>query len=263
MMMNEPCPEEAEARRFFEMLGLTVTPIATTSTRTPDLQVDGDRLGYFVEVKRRTDSEEFARALRDLGDGEQTRPLGVDPNLKRALDSAHDQLRRLDSGHDRLWIVWLAVDVHAGAVVGIETVAGTLFGVKQAILPAEHGDGAISIDCYYARPGSFERRPDLDAVIVSVSNGCLAFVNELSPRSDQVVTARVAQRLAERRALVIPSHREAEGNCLLADRALDRRNEGAVVDDLRRRYGRPVLCLAEPEHCMALTHVRSNPPGPG
>lgn len=253
-------PEEVEAQRFFEAMDLNVTRIATAPTQTPDLQVDGDAIGYLVEVKKRIDSEEFARALQELGDGEQARPLGVDPNLVRVFDNAYHQLRQLDPGHDRLWIVWMTMDVHAGTEIGIETVAGTLYGVKQVILPAELGDGATSIDCYYARPGVFERRPDLDAVIVSVPEGLCAFVNELSPRSGHVATARFAQRLAEHRVLVIPSHREAEGNCMLADRALDRRNEAAVVDDLRERYGRPVFCLAEPDHYTAVAHVRGNTP---
>jgi hypothetical protein len=254
--MIGPRPEEIEAQRFFEALGLSVTYIATAPTQTPDLQVDGDTLGYLVEVKRRTDTEPFDLALRHLGDGEQARPIGVDPNLIRVFDNAYHQLRQLDSGHTRLWIVWVALDVHAGTEIGIETVAGTLYGVKQAIMPAEHHDRASSIDCYYARPGVFERRPDLDAVIVSVPEGFCAFANELNPRSGDVVTARFAQRLAERRALVIPSHREADGDCMLADPALDRRNEAAVVDDLRRRYGRSVFCLAEPDHYAAVAHVR-------
>lgn len=255
--MKDLRPEEDLARRFFEEIGLVVTPIDTAPTRTPDLQVDGDGPGFLVEVKRRTDSEEFTRALRDCHDGEQARHLGLDRNLQRALDSAHDQLRRLDPSHDRLWIVWLTLDVHAGGKVGIETVVGTLYGVKQAILPAEHGDGAISIDCFYARRGAFERRPDLDAVIVSVADGFCAFVNELSPRGGHVGCTRFAERLAERRALVIPSQRETEGQCMLANRAVDRRDEATVVDDLRRRYGRPVFCLAEPEHYTAVSHVRS------
>lgn len=255
--MLEPRREELEARRFFEALGLTVTAIDTAQTRTPDLQVDGDGPGYLVEVKKRIDTEEFTRALRDLSDGEQARPLGVDPNLKRVLDNAHDQLRQVDSAHDRLWIVWMKVDIHAGADVGLRTVAGTLYGIKEAILPKEHGEGAISIECYYARPGAFERRLGLDVVIVSASQGFCAFVNELSPRSGQLVTTRFAQRLAERRALVIPSQLEAEGRCMLADRALDRRDEAVVVGDLRRRYGQPVFCLAEPEHYVAITHVTS------
>ncbi len=261
--MNGPRPEEAEARRFFELLGLTVTSIATASTRTPDLQVDGDGSGYLVEVKRRTDSEEFARALRKLGDSEQVRPLGFEPNLMAILESARDQLQQWDSNHARLWVIWLAMDVHAGTEVAIETVVGTLYGVKQAIMPAEHGEGAISIDCYYARAGAFERRPDMDAVIVSLPSGFCACVNEFSPRSDQVLTTRFKSKLAERRAVVVPSEREASGNCFLVDRDVDRRHESAVVEHLRQRYGQPVFCLAEPSHYAAVTHIRRGRPAHG
>lgn len=139
--------------------------------------------------------------------------------------------------------------------VGLQTVVGTLYGVKEAILPAEHGDGAISIECYYALPSAFERLTNIDVAIVSVAQGFCACVNEFSPRTLDVLSSRFARRLAERRAVVVPSEREAAGNCFLADPTLDRRHETAVVEDLRRRYRRPVVCLAEPRHHTAVAHL--------
>jgi hypothetical protein len=103
--------------------------------------VDGDSCAL-VEVKRRTCGREFARALRHLGAEEQTRPLGFEPSLFKVVEDAHDQLRQHDPMHQRLWIVWRNVDMHAGGDMGLQTVVGPLYGVKEAILPAEIGDGA-------------------------------------------------------------------------------------------------------------------------
>lgn len=68
-------------------------------------------------------------------------------------------------------------------------------------------------------------------------------MNELSPRADQLARLKVPMRLSERQAVVLPHEREAQGQCMIADRNVDRGNEAALRDHLRQRYCRPELQL--------------------
>ncbi len=231
--------EEKEARRFFEVIPLTVTRIATATTQTADYFIDGDAPGYAVEVKTRLDNADALRALHqgEAVDGE--RPLAHDAALERVARSARKQLQAIDPAHDRLWMLWFSLRAVLGADVSFQQCVGTLYGIRDCVFD-ENGI-AKSMDCFYARPGVFERWTEIDGALISTGNGFAGCVNELSPRADLVLGSRVMTRLGK--AIVVPSRMESEGSVFIADRSVNRKETAALQDSLSAKYRRQILVV--------------------
>lgn len=233
--------EEQEARRFFEAVPLTATRIPTASTQTADYFIDGDTPGYAVEVKTRLDDADALKALRQGEAVDGQRPLAHDAAIERIARSARRQLGAIDAAHERLWLLWFSLRAMLGADASFEQCLGTLYGIRDCVFD-ENGT-ATGVDCYYARPGVFERWTEIDGAIISTADGFIGCVNELSPRADLVLRSRVMARLGERQAVVIPSRGESSGSVFIADLSVDRKNTAALQDSLSAKYGKRILVV--------------------
>lgn len=231
--------EENEARRFFEAVGLTVTRIPTASTATADYFVDGDTIGYAVEVKTRRDDADALETLRRGDTADSQRQLAHDAAIERTARSARKQLLGVDPAHDRLWILWFSLRAMLGSDASFQQCLGTLYGIRDCIID-ENGT-ATALDCFYARPGVFERWPEIDGALISTETGFVGCINELSPRAEQVKRSRIMTRLG--RATVVPSDLEARGSVFMAEGSTDRKDTHALQAALSTRYGREILVV--------------------
>lgn len=249
-MTDPETPEEQLARRFFEAAQLEVIRIPSAPTATADYLVNGDGPGYVVEVKSRNDDMTLRSRLTrgDVVDG--ARRAAHDPAIERVARSARRQFALVDPGHARMWVLWFSLDAQLGADASFNQCVGTLYGVRQCVCADDAGN-ATSIDCYYARPGVFERWTEIDGVIVASRRGFSMFANELSPRFSRLRQLRVPIRLE--RAFHVPTELETGRRILLADRQIDRRSETLLQAELAERYSLKRLFIVDFTHAWAAT----------
>jgi hypothetical protein len=240
--------EEQLARRFFEAERLDVIRMPTGATPTGDYLVSGDGPGYAVEVKSRGDDETLAARLADgeVVDGEGL--VDRDDAIERIARKGRKQLAGIDPEHRRIWVLWFSLDAAFGSDVLLHRCAGTVYGIRQCLYPDEGGN-AISIDCIYARPGVFERWSEIDAVVIANITGFAMLANELSPRFPILRSLRIPQKLG--RAFYVPSDREKQRDILIADTAVNRRDEQALIESLRAKYHIDIRFIADPTHAWA------------
>lgn len=238
-------PRETEVRSFFEAVGLTVERIPTYEGKSPDFLVSGDGPGYLVEAKGRFDDESIEKELVSTGTATRTRPVGYSEHIEKIVRNARKQMKAYDPEHQYQWLVWLSVEtVLAGHELTFEQFISTLYGVRTVVYGGKAGR-ALSRRCYYARSGPFERWPEIDGALISSPDGYVLCMNEFSPRSANIRGQEVAKKLSERKAVVLPYQREAQGQCFVADLSIDRRNEAVIRDYLRDRYNHPELQIVD------------------
>lgn len=238
-------PRESEARRFFEAVGLAAERIPTADEETPDYLVTGEGEGYLVEVKGRLDDTAIARELHATGVAKRTRLVGYSESITRVVRKARGQLETHDASHELLWLVWLSVETEfARPSLTFEQILSTLYGIRPVVYAGGSGD-AVSSRCYYARPGPFERWPEVDGALISTPDGYVICVNEFSSRANRLLETKVARRLSERGAVVVPRQREECGQCFVMDLDVERRDETALRDYLREHYGHPEMQVVD------------------
>ena len=246
---------EAEARSFFQALGLTVEHLERVGRKAPDFRVLGDGPGYLVEVKARYDDEEASRTLKTAGTAAHVRTLGHDDAVERIARRARRQLEAEDPNREHVWLLWLDARAVMGADALRDQLIATLYGIRHAVFEDDVGD-TVSLHCYYARPGVLERWSDLDAAVVAGHGGWLLCLNEFSPRAQEVRALRLTREFERRSAVIVPAELERAGGAMLAPTSLDRRVEPVLTAYLREHYRHPELLILDPYQATASALVR-------
>lgn len=243
--MSDDTPQEAEVREFFEAVDLKVDRIPAGEQKTPDFLVTGEGPGYLVEVKTREDDAEIERELSNKGAAQRTRPVGYEEMIARIARKARKQLETYDEKHTYQWLIWFSTDtVYRDTQLTTEQILCTLYGVRSAVYARVNGK-AVSVRCFYARPGPFERWPEIDGALISSPNKYQFCANEFSPRVRELVGQGIPKRFAERGALVVPADLEERGGCLIASLDIERRSEEKLRDHLRGKYNHPELQIVD------------------
>jgi len=259
--------ERAEATAEYILqskVGLQVNPVPTSTTETPEFQVDGDGRGYLVEVKTRYNSEQWREDIHSGEAALESRSLGWSRWAEDVARKAVSQLAALDPSHERWWILWISVAVEPTGTTAVQEVFGSLFGTRQAAYWDEDGKGRYR-DCLYAMPGVFERHPELCACVIDPSGfGPVNIaINEFAPDKESFETSKLYRTAVENHALVTEAGL-VERNWMVCDRGLERRDEAVVATHLQEKYGlEKVMILNIQEHSasMFVPHEAKNGPG--
>jgi hypothetical protein len=231
--------EEREAKDFFEGLGLTVAVVPRGSERTAEFLVDGDGRGYAVEVKARLDSAEWRKAIHAGEVALQSRPIGWGSWAEEVVrKGALKQLAAVDPEHRRWWVVWFAVQAQAARSAMGEQVFGSLFGVRQ-VISWKDGGGAVARSCLFARPGVFERHPEIVAAMVQPGQGQYGLaLNDFAPDLPEFKSSRLYRDMVTKNAISDAERLCGAGGFLrVKDLSIDRRSEEAVIAHLIEVYG--------------------------
>lgn len=253
-------PEESEALKVFESLGLTVHRLPPGSFKTPEFLVDGDARGYAVEVKARHDSAEWRRVLRRGEVASQERSLGYG---RWAEDVAHAALKQLwsaDPQHGRWWILWLSIKCQAGADAMLDEAVGSLFGVRQVAYHDATSQRDVMRDCLFAVPGVFERHHQIVASVVATSRAFAFCVNELATDYGSFQSSALYLSFASIHppisATDLTSNR---GFFQIGDLSLDRRDDRVLTSYLERTYGLSKAVMLDMSMHSASMIVASRP----
>ena len=219
-----------------ENMGFCVDRISESDRPRPDLVVSVRNATYVIEVKTKEPNAEVT-AKRDeiLESGDifsHTEPLGPRNLLSGLVKNAAKQLRAYSRSEltDFYSIVWLyCVGLHAED--RCEQFINTLYGSTMIT----DWDGDFTGPCYFFRNSEFYRhRNTLDAAVVSTDENLLLCLNPLSHRYEKVKETKLISELLD--WTLDPLEWEARGEALFVDGAVDRGNQRAILDFLRKKY---------------------------
>lgn len=237
-------PEEQEAKQFIEGLNLTVHPIPTPtlpskkSPKSPDFLVDGDARDYVLEVKTRFDSEEWSQTIAkgEPAIREQRMSYG-----RWSEDVAHYALKQFpmaDPWHLRWWVLWFIIRTRVSADTTLDEVIGSLFGVRQVVYSDPSSKKQPMRDCLFARPGVFERHPEIVASIIDLGNSLSFCVNEFAPDFTSFQKSVIYSTFDQLHPPISTTDLTANrGFFQVTNRSLDRKNDKTIASYLEQRYG--------------------------
>ena len=219
-----------------ENMGFWVDRISESDRPRPDLLASDRDASYVIEVKTKEPNVEVT-AKRDeiLESGEvfsHVEPLGPRNLLSGLVRNAVKQLRAYSPSEltDLYSIVWLfCAGLHAEDQC--EQFINTLYGSTTIT----DWDGDFTGPCYFFRNSEFYRHQNtLDAAVVSTEEELLLCLNPLSHRYEKIKETKLISELLD--CTLDPLEREARGEALFVDSDVDRGNEQAILDFLRKKY---------------------------
>ena len=232
-----------QVQSFFERLGYNVSRIdETPEAKRADLRVSDSTDSYLVEVKSRQD-DGFERALRVSGVAESMTELAYDNSISGKIGNAVKQLDTTAQESDEYKLLWYQ-DLTEDETI---RVFKTLYGIVELIQPAE--SGAESIDCLYFTFSDFFRYTTLVGAVLGHSNGGLLLLNSKCPVLPSFRESRLYREFGSRDNRVWdPIRLENDGKIYVADCPEGRRDEVAMIEYVKKKYGVSVLIPARPMH---------------
>jgi hypothetical protein len=253
-MVTKETPEELEARKFFEHLGYVVTKIPEVDNeKRADYRVEDAADLFIVEVKGRGPDLNFTRQLEEFAYAESQQPVDRMNRISKQISNAADQLAATDDGSALRLIAFVAAGDDPD--LQVEQFQRTLYGTVDLL---QEGDSEVTaVPCFYFTFNDFFRFRHVDgAVILSPRRGAKLCVNDFSDRRDRLRTSKLYQTLSASGAITDPMVLEKSGKAFVADTDdLNRRDETAVLDYVRKKYSRPELLTFRPTQYRAAAKI--------
>lgn len=143
---------------------------------------------------------------------------------------------------DPLRVAWfVATGIEAEAYV--EQVRATLYGAVDLIWTMG-ADGAKCKRCYFFTWSEFMGLPNLDAAVVGTASQGQLCINSHGRQTDRVCACALRQLFGE--AALDPLAEEAAGAAFIADAASDVRDEAAMLESVKAKYGLSFLLPFKP-----------------
>lgn len=248
----EERPEERFVRGLLEDNGFEVERVAeATIGKRADYRARSGQEVYLVEVKQ------IREALLDIAPGQVAFwdiPLEYRNVLAGTARNASKQLLATPSPTaDPIRMAWfVATGVEADAYV--DQLRATLYGAVELIWEIEDG-AASSKRCYFFSFAEFFRSTELDAVVIGTSERGQFCLNPFSRQAQQVRSCSLAKIFGD--GLVDPEKEGTEGSSFVADFSGDRRDENAMLEAVKKKYGLDFLITFKPTRHSAATFVQA------
>jgi len=255
MMMNEVIFKPV-IREFLTELGMHVRDIPCRDSRTPDFELKDEHDTYIVELKIKSDDPvEIERDNSVLNSGrilEKAIPAGPRNRLYAVIKGGVEQFKEYDPKNDCYHVLWLHSEGRDPELLNTRF-RSTLFGVQHLVsLEVPH-----LMTCYFFEESAFYAyRADLDAAILTYSDQLQLCVNTLSYRSTDFKKSGMYSLLS--RGLCDPDNMREEDGVLIADCNEDRKDQGKVIDYLRKKYRLDHLQIMEMTQHSATVAVPRN-----
>ena len=227
---------------ILEHLGAQVRKIPHASGRTPDFVATIQGVRYLIELKaKEEDPAREGRRNAVLSSGniaEDHDTVGRKNVIAGLVADAADQLRAFSSEPVDYRLVWLLGWGRLRKVY-FEQFESALYGATTIVDFGPGGDQSARDAYYFGLSDFFRFRDVIDGAITWCDNDGKFLVNDLSPLYPQIRSSPLAEAMAKGR--IDPREREKQGKAYYVDGDVDRRNEGAVLQYLQKKYGRERL----------------------
>jgi len=254
--------DRADLREILKALGLTSADVSEADTKRCDLRAhDGEGENYLIEVKGFHDNADIDQTLQK-GDVHVGKRSLVGSNvIEKAVQYAIKQFEATPTDDGALWLVALINRTVYGSDVTSKQIYGTLYGIRWIV----HVDSAgqnVSRKCLFFSHSAFHRHPELDGAIV-IDQGDVSFcLNDFGRRVERVRQSVLGRYFAQRGALNDAATLEASGGFLHADCCLDRKDEHAVLEYVKEKYGLEYALVTAPTEHSAMARVARPRPKP-
>ena len=196
---------------------------------------------YLIEVKRRRSDETIQKLLRDTGrTGLLHHPAGYSASTEKTMREAVKQLDAISIAGWPFKLIWFYIDpqFRDGHTLALQ-VHDTAFGATNLVRMTTVGE-ASSVHCYFFHRSIFHTHPQLSGVVLDTGSHVALLVNPFAKRLAEF--RRTGFHLwfdKDEGGVVDPFRLEAAGVAFVADCAIDRRNEHAVLSYLKQKYELP------------------------
>lgn len=231
-------PEDYVQSLLEEEMGFSVDKIPESDVMTPDFHASKETSHYLIEVKSKSPSSELSEDRdRQLQSGkvfEESYALTRQSSITKIVSGAKSQLASMPPGPDCCRLLCF-VGLGHNANAKLEQIEATLFGTRTVIdWTTEDGP---SMQCYYFGFSDFYLYSDYidGALLLDPARNCgrLA-VNHHSPRYDIMKDSAMVVAFGE--GVLDPLRMEAKGTAWVVDSDIDRRNETAVIEYVKKKY---------------------------
>lgn len=230
---------KARVVTLLEGFGFQAKEIPTGEKKTPDLLVRSSSDSYLIELKELLgDEKELLEVQEVLARGEiaeLAEPWAPKNTISGVAKKAQKQVAASEEKAD-FHILWLDCSGHDPESQQKQAFA-TLYGTTNIY---DIQDNSFVRECYYFHDSVFFRwREQLDGAFVMVDGGGALYLNTHSPRIHALRESALVK--AFRDGVVDPEELEQAGASLIADCAIDRKDPGAVIQYLAKKYNRRFL----------------------
>ncbi len=221
---------------FLQSLGLEVTRVPESESKSCDFLLSSGNEEYLLEVKARRDDPDLRRSVRDTGVGTSSAVTGRTNRASTILREAASQLESsaCDPGIFRL--IWLVIEPQAREQAIVHQVFATLYGLQELMLKGKDG-GFESTHCMYFTHSEFHKHLELDAVGVHTSTGCSLCLNQFAARRKLFEDSHLYRQFREHNGVIKPNELVELNGWLLADTTIDRSNVEGVTEYVKSKYG--------------------------
>lgn len=225
---------EAVKRRL-ESFGFKIDIIQESpKDNRPDLRTLKDGITMFVEVKTRTEDAQLRKKMESVALGETEAiltSLDKHNSLSSDIEKANAQLGAIASAQD-LRLLWFLVDNGLFVYDACEQMKATLLGLRMVF--GKRSGKKQTRPCCYAAPADFFRYQEIDGAIIEQSGELILIPNQFSPRKTGFTNSPIYKAVAP--AILDIRQAELEGAAYVIDGAVDRKNDAALLDFLRKKY---------------------------
>jgi len=215
--------------------GIPAEEVPCTECKTPDILICRDAPDEtLLEIKQKEDDkDEIAELDSDLEAGGIVSRSKSLSNWNRADTVIRDgirQMKSIDPDKKALRVVWVHCIGHYCHVYA-DRLKATIYGTQKLV--SENIDSLIT--CFYFHESTFyRRRNDLDGVVVWDENEAWLYLNDHSPRFEQMLGSRFAKIFEQ--GLHYPAQFAGEPHILFHDGTEPRGNDDVALAYLRKKY---------------------------
>jgi hypothetical protein len=240
--MRDAGSEELWVQGFLERRGFGVERIPAEHTaKRADLKATAESETYLIEVKCVT---AVPPCSEENGILQWSVDLGHSNTVSKVIKDGARQLASTPGSEQPLRLVWFIATTIDGDA-HLQQIEATLYGVVGLVYDIDAGRAECK-PCYFFDFSEFYRRPELDgAVVGTFERGCLC-LNPCSENASALRRSRLWQTFAQDGAVRDPETAERDGRAFVADFAGDRRDERAMLDGVKKKYGLEFLVAFRP-----------------
>jgi hypothetical protein len=228
---------EVAVRDFLQHHGFTVTKIPETpqlGQQTPDFLAEIEGARYVVEVKSREKDRAFEELFVSHVPGEKTVTMDRKNRLSKIIEGGTSQLESFEGTGNEWKILWFyAANLWYDSIVAWQLLS-TVYGLKELEGYTTAGQH-VEAGCFYFSHNDFNRRRQLDAIVIHGIDEVVLCVNNFASRCDEFRHSSLYKRLEL--TIIDPELLEKENRCFIADGDVDRRNPRAVLEYIAAKYG--------------------------